>query len=476
MLDGMRKDKNKSYVPEPAIPSEMEERYRVIRAVLARDLSVTDGAAQLGLSRNHFQTLLHRAMEGMLAGMTPKPAGRPATPPREAALTDENQRLRRENQRLQERVATIDRLLGVAGDLLTGRTPLRGRAKRSKLQPPTEGGDEDDEPARRLDGAETMIALSVPTPVVAAAVGRSVATLGRWRRRKRRAEPLVGRRGPRTPRALDPAARSEVAERVRDLRGLVGAESLARSVPGVSRRRAATIKRETLTAMERERVASCGRVTVLAPAVVRGFDQLEVDAGGRVWVLVSADGAVPFRTSAPIVDAYDGTAVAAAIEHDFAVHGAPLVWRRDRARSHGTDAVTEVIDHYQVLPLAGPPRCPRFYGQLERQNREHRAWLRLSPPRDRDQLATALPEMLAALNARWRRRTLGWKTAEEAWMARPALQLDRARLRDEVRDRSARISRHLANRGLPSDLADRLAIEQTLIRYGLLRIQLGVRC
>src|SRR5947208_2149561 len=82
---------------------------------------VTEGAKRLGLSRNHFQTLLHRAMEGMLDGMSPKAAGRRTAPPREAALSEENERLRRENQKLQERVDTIDRLLGVAGDLLKGK-------------------------------------------------------------------------------------------------------------------------------------------------------------------------------------------------------------------------------------------------------------------------------------------------------------------------------------------------------------------
>src|SRR5260370_6494500 len=40
--------KNKRYVPEPEVPEELKERDRVIRAVLAKELSVTDGAEKLG--------------------------------------------------------------------------------------------------------------------------------------------------------------------------------------------------------------------------------------------------------------------------------------------------------------------------------------------------------------------------------------------------------------------------------------------
>ena len=40
----------------------------------------------------------------------------------------------------------------------------------------------------------------------------------------------------------------------------------------LSRRAAAELKHQTCTAMERERIAACARVTVLAPGAVRSFD------------------------------------------------------------------------------------------------------------------------------------------------------------------------------------------------------------
>lgn len=99
--------------------------------------------------------------------------------------------------------------------------------------------------------------------------------------------------------------------------------------------------------MERERVVSCGRVAVAAPGVVRGFDAMEVKAHGRWWALISADAAVLYRTSVHVTASYDGRSVAEAVERDFRQHGAPLVWRVDRARSHETDEVFEVLDRME---------------------------------------------------------------------------------------------------------------------------------
>jgi hypothetical protein len=263
---------------------------------------------------------------------------------------------------------------------------------------------------------------------------------------------------------------------VRELRGLVGAASLAKSVPGISRRQAAAIKRKTLTAMERERIEACGRVSVNEPGVMRGFDAMQFDVGEKVWTLISGDAAVQYRTSATVVDSYSGTAVADAIDRDFTINGAPLVWRVDRCTSHSTFDVSEVLKHHGVLVLHGPPHHPGYYGQLERQNREHRAWIDQSPPRDRDELDEAVPEMLGALNGQWRRRTLDWKTAEEAWTERQPLQVDRAELRDEVESRAERIKADLGDRAPTADFAWRLSIETTLVKRGLLTISTGNGC
>ena len=68
----------------PAAP-EIRERFATVVKVLSGEESVAGAARTLGLSRNHFQTLMHRTIAAMLTELTPKPGGRPAKPEREVA-------------------------------------------------------------------------------------------------------------------------------------------------------------------------------------------------------------------------------------------------------------------------------------------------------------------------------------------------------------------------------------------------------
>jgi transposase InsO family protein len=176
---------------------------------------------------------------------------------------------------------------------------------------------------------------------------------------------------------------------------------------------------------------------------------------------------VPYRTTIDAVPEYRSHAVAEILARDFEKYGAPLVLRLDRASVHRTPEVEEVATHFGVLLLHGPPRHPRYYGQLERQNREHRAWLNALGPISLDELRAECGAMQAAFNGLWRRGTLGFRTAGEMWSERVAIVEDRASLRREVEDRRDQLLR----KELPKDLAERLAIEQTLIEHNYLSIE-----
>ena len=93
------------------------------------------------------------------------------------------------------------------------------------------------------------------------------------------------------------------------------------------------------------------------------------------FALNAADACVPYRTSCAHVGAYDAEHVARVLDADFRQHGAPLVLRDDCARCHTAPAVMSVLDAHGVALLQGPPYYAPYYGQLERQNREHRDWL-----------------------------------------------------------------------------------------------------
>ena len=131
-----------------------------------------------------------------------------------------------------------------------------------------------------------------------------------------------------------------------------------------------------------------------------------------------------------------------------------------------------MLTRYQVLALYGPPRHPYYYGQLERQNREHRAWHALLGPVTLGELAAAAEAMRTSLNALWPRPTLNGWTAEQAWRARKPLDVDRQELISDVE----RCASGLITSGDDPLNARRIAIESALKERGLLTINQGGWC
>jgi transposase InsO family protein len=303
--------------------------------------------------------------------------------------------------------------------------------------------------------------------MAAETVGIDRGTLRRWRWRRDHGLALARRRGPR-PLPMGPAACAQAVALLYQLRGLVGVEALRHACPGLTRRGAARIKAQSCTAMERERRASAAHVEVAGPGVVRGFDSMEMGRTGHL--LVAADAAIPFRTSWCLEPRYDGASVARMLADDFARYGPPLVVRFDRARQHDVPAVDEVLTRNGVLPLHGPAHHPQYYGQLERLNRDQRAWLRgHSGAVD----SGTVDYMMESLNNQWPRRRLGWTTAAQEWSARPAIDVDRVKLRKEV---EATCRRLLARHDVNPTVGWRLAVKQALTWRGLLRVKPGGGC
>jgi excisionase family DNA binding protein len=113
--------KKKTYTPMPALPPDLAARYQAMLAVLMGELTVSEAARRLGLSRNHFQSLTHRALGSLIEELGAHKSGRRARTPEEKRLREEAERLHRENERLRQKVETTDRILKVASGLLKGR-------------------------------------------------------------------------------------------------------------------------------------------------------------------------------------------------------------------------------------------------------------------------------------------------------------------------------------------------------------------
>jgi hypothetical protein len=287
---------------------------------------------------------------------------------------------------------------------------------------------------------------------------------------RRHTEPKPARH--RQARVIDEQARQQVCGIIRATKGLSGAAGLARA-SGLPRRVCAVIKRCELRELERERKARCASVSVLAPGVIRGFDamHLRVTEGKAFW-LVAADSCIGYRTSITTVSRYDAANVIRSLEADFQLHGAPLVLRLDRAATQRTEELDLLLEHYQVLALYGPPRYPQYYGQLERQNREHRAWSATLEVLPMAELAIAADHMRTALNDVWLRPTLGWCSASQVWLQRKSVDVDRGELRHDVEQRVS----GLMTAGVELLRARRVAIESALIERGLLTINHGRKC
>jgi len=484
----MSKKKKSDYVPAPAVESEMERRYLAVLKVLSGASTVTDAAKELGLSRNRFQTLMHRGLTALVNELVPKLPGPTPVSDTERALRAENEQLKRHVQRLESRVETVDRMLGMASEMVRGRVKMTGRGPTKERRTPpsasstatgtTKAADpEPERPEVLVTRVASLREMGMRAECAAALAGRSASTLRRWTRRTKLGQEPCRNRGP-APRAADASHTVEASRCVRELvrttHGLIGADALRHAVPGTTRRGCSHLKRETVRAMECERRAECERVVVTKPGVVRGFDQMYVrTTDGVRFLLFSADGAVQYRTSVMQCERYDGTSVHAAVSRDFAANGAPLVWRVDRAKQHEDPRVLALLAREKVLLLHGPPRHPQYYAQLERQNREHRAWLERSGPLAPDELEHQAEAMVDFLNRSWPRRTLKWKTASVVWQERELVDVDRDALGEEVRDRAARLRR---DKHLRDDIAQRFAIEAALTNRQLLQRSAGGWC
>lgn len=345
----------------------------------------------------------------------------------------------------------------------------------SAASPMTTKDPEDPDPVtsreRGVSVAADMRARGMRAVLVAKLLHVGASTMRRWRRRMRRGEPLV--LAVRRARSVVSASIVDaVVERVRETNGAIGVDALRHAVPGVSRRQAAHIKHAACTEHECRRIERAEPVLVTTAGVMRGFDAMHLAThDGARWLLIAADAAVPYRTSAPLVESYDGDAVLAALEDDFDEHGDPLVVRMDRASSHRVPAVRAMLADRKVLVLHGPPRHPRFYGQLERQNRDHRALLARLGERPRpEEVAAYVPEMRRVLNERRPLRSLGWETPAAVWTRRPDLSDHRDTLYAEVQRRAARIAARI---GDDVDRAQRIAIESALYERGFLKLTTG---
>src|SRR5207302_5615420 len=238
-----RPHESSSYESQPEIPPGLKKRFELIRAVIAESTTISEAARELGMARVNMQTLVHRVEAAIVATLQPRSTGPATRPPAEKQLEARIAQLDKENARLKKQLQAADDMMMAAGEIirsLRGLAPATSRTSSSRSKRSPQKPSSDDDPERTTTESTLRQALGRLTRKTcddtraARLLGISVKTLRRWIERLAAGHPLILRRGG----VMHPGpAESEerVRETVRELHGLPGAESLARSVSGVSR-------------------------------------------------------------------------------------------------------------------------------------------------------------------------------------------------------------------------------------------------
>lgn len=166
--------------------------------------------------------------------------------------------------------------------------------------------------------------------------------------------------------------------------------------------------------------------------------------------------------------------VCAYLRGAFETHGAPLVLKHDGGAIFHAEQVKELLDEYGVVELTGPRHYPCYNGKKERSIRDIKSYERamradLPSSTQSSRVSAAIED----LNENRPRPILGNRTACEVYEQNRKPLPDRTLFRKEVDRREARLMTEASSRA-ERDSARRRAVEQVLIRYGLLKYDLDL--
>jgi hypothetical protein len=161
--------------------------------------------------------------------------------------------------------------------------------------------------------------------------------------------------------------------------------------------------------------------------------------------------------------------VVAYLERAFAEHGAPLVMKHDGGSIFHGGRVRQLLDEHLVTDLTGPRQYPQYNGKQERSMRDIKSYERAMRRHGvRGSLRERIGVAVHDLNEERPRPVLGGRTAREAYEQDQHPLPDRRAFIKEV-DRTEDVLRTVARSRHEMESARRTAVEQTLLRHGLMR-------
>src|SRR5213596_2867199 len=117
------------------------------------------------------------------------------------------------------------------------------------------------------------------------------------------------------------------------------------------------------------------RIQWLKPGVVWSLDTTEYGLE-KIKITPLRDLASKYQVPSPLVQpSEDGLRIALYLDLMFKKEGPPMFLKRDLGSPLNCQAVDEVLERHQVLPLNSPPGYPRYNGSMERGMRDLKAAL-----------------------------------------------------------------------------------------------------
>jgi hypothetical protein len=220
----------------------------------------------------------------------------------------------------------------------------------------------------------------VPYAVICRVMRIPLATLGRWRRRRKENRPLLNRPGPKKVEPFDPATLEA------EIRLLDHGAKRSEGVPKLYGRYQGSLSRRDLSRMVgqvRQEVTAdhrknLRRIDWLVPGVVWAMDVTEDDLGmaGRIHLQNTQDLGSRYKFPPLSGECPVGEEVAGYLSEKFCRFGPPLFLKRDNGGNLNHGAVNGVLAEFFVLPLNSPGYYAPYNGAIEESQRELKACLR----------------------------------------------------------------------------------------------------
>ena len=213
---------------------------------------------------------------------------------------------------------------------------------------------------------------------VVEAVGLPWASYQRWSARLRQDQPPVQAPGPKKDVQLNlPLLLEEVQQMKHRQRRSFGTGRLYEAHrEEISRRGLQELVHSERRQRKAEKRRSLRKITWHVPGLVWAIDGTEI---GDIQLLHMQDLASHYKFDPQADASLPGEQVAAYLEQVIAIHGPPLILKRDRGGNLRHAAVQAVLEKHLIIPLDSPRHYPPYNGAMEHAQGEIKGIHRVGP-------------------------------------------------------------------------------------------------